>query len=102
MGTLPDGTDWTLPSGLDCLDLYSKKERTDGIPGEEPDHNAYSHGADSLRTFIHGLKLGMLGGTSAVAQASRRGGADRPRVLRGPGPSSYPMGYFKRRETIRR
>ena len=91
VGTLADGSEWTLPGGLDCLELYSKKERTDGIPGEEPDHNAYSHGADALRTFSEAFKRGMLEGTSPVAQASRRGGLDKPRVLRGPGPQSYPM-----------
>ena len=52
VGTLPDGSPWTLPSGLDCLDLYTKKERTDGIPGEEPDHNAYSHGCVLKGTII--------------------------------------------------
>jgi hypothetical protein len=104
VGTLPDGTDWTLPSGLDCLDLYSKKERTDGIPGEEPDHNAYSHGADALRTFVEAFKLGMLDGTSPTATASRRNNPSPRITLRGPGPGSYPMGMFakQRRPTIRR
>ena len=88
VGTLADGSEWILPSGIDCLDLYSKKERTDGIPGEEPDHNAYSHGADSLRTFIHGLKLGMIGGTSPTARESRQ---PKPRVLVGPNVNSYPV-----------
>jgi hypothetical protein len=102
VGTLPDGSTWTLPSGLDCLDLYTKKERTDGIPGEEPDHNAYSHGADALRTFVEAFKHGMLDGTSPVARDSRRGGSGKPSTLRGPGPQSYPMGMFRRRETLRR
>ena len=97
VGTLADGSDWTLPCGLDCLDLYSKKDRTDGIPGEEPDHNAYSHGADALRTFIEAFKRGMLDGTSAVAQASRRGGGDgRPKVLRGSSAASYPVGMRRK------
>lgn len=88
VGTLADGSEWTLPSGLDCLDLYSKKERSDGIPGEEPDHNAYSHGADALRTFIHGLKLGMLEGTSKTVVEARQ---SKPRVLTGPNVNSYPV-----------
>jgi phage terminase large subunit len=92
VGTLEDGSEWILPGGLDCLELYSKKERTDGIPGEEPDHNAYSHGADALRTYSEAFKRGMLDGTSPVAQASRRGGPDLPKVLRGPSSASYPVG----------
>ena len=88
VGTMPDGAPWVLPSGLDCLDLYSKKERTDGVPGEEPDHNAYSHGADGLRTFIEAFKKGMIDGTSKAAQDERH--KDR-KVLRGPGPESYPV-----------
>jgi hypothetical protein len=97
VGTLADGSDWTLPGGIDCLDLYSKKERTDGIPGEEPDHNAYSHGADALRTFIEAFRRGMIDGTSPVARESRRG-QDKPRVLRGPGPQSYPIGFGAQRK----
>ncbi len=86
VGTLADGTEWILPSGLDCLDLYSKKERTDGIPGEEPDHNQYSHGADALRTFIEAFSHGLIEGTSATAKEHR----NKPvKVLRGPGPQSY-------------
>ena len=86
VGTLPDGASWTLPSGLDCLDLYSKKERTDGVPGEEPDHNQYSHGADALRTFIEALKKGMIAGTSPTARDARLHPVN---VLRGPGADSY-------------
>ena len=72
VGTLADGSQWTLPSGLDCLDLYCKKERTDGVPGEEPDHNAYSHGADALRTFVEAMTHGMIDGTSDIAENYKR------------------------------
>lgn len=86
LGALPDGSSWILPSGLDCLDLYSKKERTDGIPGEEPEHNQYSHGADSLRTFIEAFKRGMIDGTSKTAMENK---VHPVNVLRGPGKDSY-------------
>ena len=41
-----------MPSGLDCLDFYTKKEEaTTGLIKDVPVHNQYSHGADALRTF---------------------------------------------------
>lgn len=86
IGTLPDGTSWVLPSGLDCLDLYSKKENQDGVPGEEPEHNQYSHGADALRTFIEALKRGMIDGTSMTVRGVNQA---KMKVLRGPSSDSY-------------
>ena len=92
-----------MPSILDCLEFYSKHEVEEGHTiREDPVHNEFSHGADSLRTLAEAHRQGMLDGVSLVEKESRRGGSAAPRVLRGPGPSSYPMGYFKRRETIRR
>ena len=81
----------TIPSGLDCLDNYHKKEETSGgIIREEPVHDQYSHGASALRTMSEAHRNGQIEGTSLTARDSRRGN-DKPRVLRGPGPQSYPM-----------
>ena len=81
LGTFPDGTPWSLPSGIDCLDYYTKKEPEDGQVEDKPEHNAYSHGADALRTMSEAHKLGMIEGTSRVARESAREGRSRPAVL---------------------
>lgn len=79
--------DMEMPSGIDCLDYYTKKEdEQSGIITDVPIHNQYSHGADALRTLAEASRQGMLGGTSFTARENR----DRPvKVLRGPSPSSY-------------
>jgi len=87
------GETWTLgqlemPSGIDCLDYYTKKEdATSGYITDVPVHNQYSHGADALRTFSEAEKQGMVEGTSATAKENRP--SNNARVLRGPGPQSY-------------
>ncbi len=89
------GETWTLgeqemPSGLDCLDYYTKKEdASTGIITDVPVHDQYSHGADALRTFAEAERLGMIEGTSRTAREHR---IHPTKVLRGPGPQSYPIG----------
>lgn len=87
-----------MPSILDCLEFYAKHEVEENHTiKEEPIHNEFSHGADSLRTFSEAHRLGMVDGTSLVAKESRRGGP-RINVLRGPSPSSYPLGLMGKRK----
>lgn len=76
-----------MPSGIDCLDYYSKKEDVStGIIMDVPVHNQYSHGADALRTLAEAYRQGMIEGTSFVARDHRH---DTMRVLRGPSADSY-------------
>lgn len=61
-----------MPSGIDCLDYYTKKiEEQTGMIGETPVHNQYSHGADAFRTFVEAAKRGLLEGRSAIEQQMR-------------------------------
>lgn len=62
----PCSVTWTLgeiemPSGIDCLDYYSKKTdvKTDVIT-DVPVHDQYSHGADALRTLAEAYKQHMV------------------------------------------
>ncbi len=86
------GKTWTLgeremPSGVDCLDYYHKKEDSStGIIEDVIVHDEYSHGADAFRTMGEAYALKMLEGTSELARA----GKTPAKVLRGPGPDSYP------------
>ena len=85
-----------MPSALDCLEFYAKEEVEEGHNlKEKPIHNEFSHGADGLRTYAEAHRRHMLEGTNPIALQSRRGG-DKPRVLRGPGPQSYPIGFGAR------
>ena len=62
-----------MPSGIDCLDLYTKKvEEQTGLMTEVPVHNQFSHGADAARTFAEAYAQKLLDGTSLFAQAGRR------------------------------
>ena len=90
MGLTPSGEPWIIPSGIDCLDFYTKKEdMSTGIVTDTPVHDQYSHGADGLRTFAEASRLGMVDGMSFTARETRT----RPtNVLRGPGPQSYSIG----------
>jgi hypothetical protein len=84
---------WTLgememPSGIDCLDFYTKKiEAQTGMITETPVHNQYSHGADAMRTFSEAYAKGMLPGTSEYAhphgevEVRRDPPAQRRRIL---------------------
>jgi hypothetical protein len=76
-----------MPSGLDCLEFYHKKEIEEGgTIKEEPVHDEFSHGASALRTFAEAHRLGMIEGTSLTARENR----SLPiKVVRGPGPDSY-------------
>lgn len=70
---------WTLgetemPSGIDCLDFYTKKEEAQtGMILDVPVHNQYSHGADALRTFGEAYAQGMLDGRSDFASLEING-----------------------------
>ena len=73
------GQPWTLgenemPSGIDCLDFYTKKIETQtGLITEIPVHNQYSHGADAFRTMVEAYKNGLIagGGSYYEKQATR-------------------------------
>ena len=61
-----------MPSGIDCLDFYTKKvEASTGLITEVPVHNQYSHGADAARTFSEAYSKRMLEGTSIFADGNR-------------------------------
>lgn len=61
-----------MPSGIDCLDYYTKKvEEKSGMILDVPVHNQFSHGADSLRTFSEAHSQGLLEGASFVARENR-------------------------------
>lgn len=76
-----------MPSGIDCLDYYSKKvDDSTGIIQDVPVHDQYSHGADALRTFAEAERLGMVDGTSFTAKEQR---TQKRQSIRGPGPTSY-------------
>lgn len=79
-----------MPSGIDCLDYYTKKvEESSGLIQDVPVHNQYSHGADALRTMAEAHRLGMIEGTSMTARENR----DRPvKVLTGPGAHNRHVG----------
>jgi hypothetical protein len=62
----------TIPSGIDCLDFYHKRESSNnGVAYEEPVHDQYSHGCDSARTLAEAYRQGMIEGTSFVAREKR-------------------------------
>lgn len=74
----------SMPTGIDCLDYYSKKEdATTGIIQDVPVHNQYSHGADALRTMAEAQRLGLIEGMSHTARETQQ---QTRKVLRGPGP----------------
>ena len=75
--------DVEMPSAIDCLDYYSKKEdASTGIIKDIPVHDQYSHGCDGLRTMAESFTRGMIDGTSFVKREKQ----DRKiRVITGPG-----------------
>lgn len=78
-----------MPSGVDCLDYYSKKQdATSGFVKDEPVHDQYSHGASALRTLAEAHDRGLLEGVSFTATETKR---DSVKVLRGPGAQSYSL-----------
>lgn len=90
----------TFPSGLDCLEYYHSKEQvTGGAINDNPVHDEFSHGADSIRTMAEAYRLGMIGGTSLARDVSDNAtGMEQRRerqVLRGPRSDSY---SFTKRE----
>lgn len=95
-----------MPSGIDCLDYYSKKEdASTGIITDVPIHDQYSHGADAMRTYSEAYRLGMIEGVSHIARDSRRSpdapGGGSPKVLRGAGPQSYSINSRNRARVLR-
>lgn len=90
----------TIPSALECLDNYHKKEETTGgIIREEPVHDRYSHGASALRTMSEAHRLGMIEGTSLTARENR---SMPVKVLRGAGADSYSIKPARMPNVIRR
>lgn len=88
-----------MPSILDCLEFYAKHEVPEGHAiKEEPIHNEFSHGADALRTFAEAHRCGMVDGTSLVARENR---SIPHKVLRGPGPQSYPIEQRRKVRVVR-
>lgn len=67
-------TGWTLgdmdmPSGIDALDFYTKKQDvTTGLITDVPVHNQFSHLADALRTYAEADKQGLLEGTAETTR----------------------------------
>lgn len=87
--------DHEMPSGIDCLDYYHKKEEAvSGIIQDVPVHDGYSHGADALRTMAEAHRIKLLEGTSVTATETRR--AER-KTLMGMGADSY----GRKRTTLR-
>lgn len=88
-GSMADGSPIAdIPSGVDSLDYYSKKEDiVNNIITDVVVHNQYSHGADALRTMAEADRLKMLLGMSVTARESR---TLPKKVLRGPGEGAYP------------
>ncbi len=82
-----DLTEKGVPSGIDCLEYYHRKEETvNGTLAEMPVHDEFSHGADALRTMAEAHRLGMIEGTSLTARENR----DKPtKVLRGYSDQSF-------------
>jgi len=89
-GSMADGSPLAeVPSGVDSLDYYSKKEDTvNNIITDVVVHNQYSHLCDALRTMAEADRSKMLEGMSVTAKASRQ---MPKKVLRGPGEGAYPM-----------
>lgn len=64
--------EFALPSGLDCLEYYHKREITQsGMISEEPMHDEFSHGADAIRTLAESDLQHMLEGTSEMGRSSK-------------------------------
>ena len=78
------------PSGIDCLEYYHRREENiNGIIGEQPVHDEFSHGADALRTLAEAHRLGMIEGSSASTASSRAGSCSMiPTISRGASVSS--------------
>ena len=75
--------DVEMPSGIDCLDYYAKKEDSStGIIKDIPHHDQYSHGCDALRTMSEAFGRGMIDGTSFSKNV---GGGRKPKVITGRG-----------------
>jgi hypothetical protein len=87
-------TPWTLgememPSGVDCLDYFSKKEDAQsGFIRDVTNHDQYSHGASALRTLAEATHRGMIEGSSFIAKETK---TVTRKVLRGPGQGAYPQ-----------
>lgn len=79
------GATWMLgetemPSGIDCLDFYTKKEdASTGIMKDVPVHDQYSHGADALRTAAESHRLGLIEGLNA--HMGEDGAPKKPKVI---------------------
>jgi hypothetical protein len=76
----------TFPSGLDCLEYYHSKEQVQGgAINDNPVHDEFSHGADSIRTMAEAYRLGLIEGTSL----SRIGSSNARLIHRDPTPHNF-------------
>ena len=65
---LEDDTVDHCPSGIDCLDYYTKKIIVQtGAMSEIPNHDQYSHGADAFRTWVEAYQNHQIDGVSDYA-----------------------------------
>lgn len=89
------------PSGVDCLDYYTKKtDHQTGVILETPVHNQYSHGADALRTFAEAYAQKMLNeGTSELVTSAARSNVV---ITRTPQSNGNTYSWPQRRVTITR
>ena len=70
-----------IPSGIDCLEYYHTREKSDnGIISEQPVHDEFSHGADAIRTMAEAYRLGMIVNTSHNSPSNHY---VKPTVMRG-------------------
>jgi hypothetical protein len=88
----------TFPSGLDCLEYYHSKEQVQGgAINDNPVHDEFSHGADSIRTMAEADRLGMIEGTSN----SRVGSGNARAIMRDPNPHAlYASSFTKRSRAV--
>ena len=88
----------TFPSGIDCLEYYHSKEQVQGgAINDNPVHDEFSHGADSLRIMAEAYRLGMIDGAVTARHVGVANGETpyKRKILRGPQPDSY---IFTKRE----
>jgi hypothetical protein len=83
---------------LDCLEYYHSKEQVQGgAINDNPVHDEFSHGADSIRTMAEADRLGMIEGTSNC----RVGSGNARAIMRDPNPHAlYASSFTKRSRAV--
>lgn len=91
--------DLEMPSGIDCLDYYTKKEdASTGLIVDVPVHDQYSHGADAFRTLVEAYKQGMIS-TALAKRYAREEIENAPRYP--DGELVDPVGFAQRKQRSR-